>query len=72
MSYEDIAEITQVSLGTVKSRLTRGREALKQRLLPFIRQCGSELGLRSPEASRSNKALPGDLATGGREVEVTS
>src|SRR5437868_4816782 len=48
MSYEDIAEITQVSLGTVKSRLTRGREALKQRLLPFIRQCGSELGLRSP------------------------
>ena len=72
MSYEDIGEITQVSLGTVKSRLTRGREALKQRLLPFIRQCGSELGLRSPEASRSNKALSGDLAAGGREVEVTS
>src|SRR5262249_570098 len=51
MSYEDIAEITQVSLGTVKSRLTRGREALKQRLLPFVKQCGSELGLRFPEAS---------------------
>ena len=72
MSYEDIAEITQVTLGTVKSRLTRGREALKQRLLPYIRQCGSELGLRSPEASRSKKLLPGELAAGGREVEVTS
>src|SRR5262249_6132604 len=72
MSYEDIAEITQVSLGTVKSRLTRGREALKQRLLPFVKQCGSELGLRFPEASRSNKLLPGDVASGSREVEVTS
>ena len=33
LSYEEIAEITQVSLGTVKSRILRGREALKTRLL---------------------------------------
>src|SRR5690349_9988282 len=52
MSYEEIAEITEVSLGTVKSRLTRGREALKQRLIPFIRECGSELGLKPPEPER--------------------
>src|SRR5215831_17008932 len=32
MSYEEIAEITQTSLGTVKSRLTRGRDALRKRL----------------------------------------
>src|SRR6185312_2500736 len=32
LSYEQIAEITQVSLGTVKSRITRGRDALKKRL----------------------------------------
>lgn len=32
LSYEEIAEVMQVSLGTVKSRLTRGREALRQRL----------------------------------------
>src|SRR5438067_7000469 len=38
MSYEEIAEITQVSLGTVKSRLTRGRQALKQRLASYIRE----------------------------------
>jgi RNA polymerase sigma-70 factor, ECF subfamily len=48
MSYEEIAEITQVSMGTVKSRLTRGREALKQRLAGYIREAGSELGLRVP------------------------
>src|SRR5436853_5395323 len=49
MSYEEIAEVLDVSLGTVKSRLTRGREALKQRLIPFIMECGSELSLRPPE-----------------------
>jgi len=32
LSYEQIAEVTAVSLGTVKSRLTRGREALRKRL----------------------------------------
>ena len=32
LSYEEIAEVMQVSLGTVKSRLTRGRQALKERL----------------------------------------
>ncbi|HKN37462.1 MAG TPA: sigma-70 family RNA polymerase sigma factor [Terriglobales bacterium] len=70
MSYEEIAEITNVSLGTVKSRLTRGREALKQRLLPYIRECGSELGLRAPE--EAPKTRPGNLAMGSREIEVTS
>lgn len=31
-SYEDIAEILQISLGTVKSRILRGREALRKQL----------------------------------------
>jgi RNA polymerase sigma-70 factor (ECF subfamily) len=43
MSYEEIAEVLEISLGTVKSRLTRGREALKQRLTPYIRQVGAEM-----------------------------
>jgi RNA polymerase sigma-70 factor (ECF subfamily) len=44
LSYEEIAEVLQVSLGTVKSRLIRGRDALKKRLESFVRQ----LEFRSP------------------------
>lgn len=32
MSYEDIAEILEVSMGTVKSRIVRGREVLRKYL----------------------------------------
>lgn len=42
MSYDEIAEVLQISLGTVKSRLTRGRLALKQRLAPYMRELGSD------------------------------
>lgn len=72
MSYEEIAEITQVTLGTVKSRLTRGREALKQRLIPYIRECGTELGLQAPDEFGKKPPVGDRLATGGQQVEVTS
>src|SRR6202049_2918045 len=54
MSYEEIAEITQVSLGTVKSRLTRGRNALRQRLIPYVRETGRQLGLEAPQEDRKS------------------
>ena len=37
LSYEEIAEVLQVSLGTVKSRILRGREALKKALSSQLR-----------------------------------
>lgn len=49
LSYEEIAEVLQISLGTVKSRLIRGREALKKRLESFVGQLGSELGAKAKE-----------------------
>ena len=66
MSYEEIAEVLEISLGTVKSRLTRGRDALRQRLAPYVREVGNQLGLAAPQekGSRSQGAV------GGRRVEV--
>jgi RNA polymerase sigma-70 factor (ECF subfamily) len=32
LSYDEIAEILNISIGTVKSRITRGRDALRQQL----------------------------------------
>jgi RNA polymerase sigma-70 factor, ECF subfamily len=69
MSYEEIAEVMEVSLGTVKSRLTRGREALKRRLAPYVRKVGRELGLAEPEQQDSEETGSAVFRSGG-EVEV--
>ncbi len=61
LSYEEIAEVLEVSLGTVKSRLMRGREALKKRLQVYVQKTGRELGLKTQEERRQRPA----------EVEVT-
>jgi RNA polymerase sigma-70 factor, ECF subfamily len=49
LSYEEIAEVLETSLGTVKSRLMRGRAALKKRLAGYVRESGHTLGLESPQ-----------------------
>jgi RNA polymerase sigma-70 factor (ECF subfamily) len=72
MSYEEIAEITDVSLGTVKSRLTRGREALKQRLTAYVREVGPQLGLEAPPEESSKLGARTRFSSRGREAEVTS
>jgi len=69
MSYEEIAEVTNVSLGTVKSRLTRGRQALRQRLAGYVQEVGAELGLEAPAPEKVS--THSRVCSGGREVEVT-
>jgi RNA polymerase sigma-70 factor (ECF subfamily) len=36
LSYEEVAEVLEVSVGTVKSRILRGRRALKELLEPLL------------------------------------
>jgi RNA polymerase sigma-70 factor (ECF subfamily) len=50
LSYDEVAEILQVSLGTVKSRILRGREALRKALAGRLRP-ESSLHL-TPEPAR--------------------
>jgi RNA polymerase sigma-70 factor (ECF subfamily) len=48
MSYEEISDVLSISLGTVKSRITRGRDALRRKLAVYAREVASELGLLAP------------------------
>lgn len=52
LSYEEIAEVLKISLGTVKSRLIRGRDALKKRLESFVRELNSQGGIAGSESPR--------------------
>jgi RNA polymerase sigma-70 factor, ECF subfamily len=69
MSYEEVAEVLQISLGTVKSRITRGRDALRKKLAGYVRDVGPELGLLAPDGERKKGA--NESSRGGREVQVT-
>jgi RNA polymerase sigma-70 factor, ECF subfamily len=66
MRYEEIAEVLEISLGTVKSRLTRGRQALRQRLAPYIREANG----RNTETGEG-LGPPSGIGEGGRRAEVT-
>ena len=64
LSYEEIAEVMDVSLGTVKSRLMRGRDALRKRLQRHLPAFGVDV----PTAGRVHNN--GKQPIGGQEVEV--
>jgi RNA polymerase sigma-70 factor (ECF subfamily) len=63
LSYEQIAEVMQASLGTVKSRLVRGRNALRKRLERHM----PAFGVACAERPRK---LRNDGGLGAQEAEV--
>jgi RNA polymerase sigma-70 factor (ECF subfamily) len=64
LSYEQIAEVMDISLGTVKSRLVRGREALRKRMERHMPAFGMNGGLARDRKRRK------DGPVGGQKVEV--
>lgn len=58
LSYDEIAEILEISLGTVKSRILRGREALRKELTALV----------APAAERSTGMLPRFAAHKGHSL----
>lgn len=68
LSYDEIAEMTETSMGTVKSRLVRGREALRKRMERYAHELGPEAGV-FPEAEAKGRAHK--FPPANREFEVT-
>lgn len=64
-TYEEIAEILQVNLGTVKSRLTRGRAALRHLLAP---PCAPNACRHGNELSGRNSLMASNAGRTGLEV----
>ena len=64
LSYEEIAEVTEVSLGTVKSRLMRGRDALRKRLERHL----VSFGVSVPDVRQKKRRKDGPLNS--QEAEV--
>jgi RNA polymerase sigma-70 factor (ECF subfamily) len=63
LSYEEIAEVLECSVGTVKSRILRGRRALKDLLEPLLGK--RETPARSQPSHESGlvqQASPGELS----------
>lgn len=64
LSYQEIAEAMETSLGTVKSRLMRGREALRRRLERHLPSFGARVGI----AHGGKRCM--ERVVGSQEAEV--
>src|SRR2546422_8766556 len=61
LAYEEIAEVLEVSVGTVKSRILRGRRVLRGVLEPLLAQSGKQC---EEESAVRNVSVRGDAPRG--------
>ena len=66
LSYEEIAEVLEVSVGTVKSRIMRGRRMLKEILDPLLRAPQPELHEVPSQAVSGNAVMSSGSRTSPR------
>jgi RNA polymerase sigma-70 factor, ECF subfamily len=57
LSYEEIAEVLEVTVGTVKSRIMRGRRMLKDILDPLLRASQAEIGETTSRSASENPVV---------------
>jgi RNA polymerase sigma-70 factor (ECF subfamily) len=55
LSYEEVAEVLEVSVGTVKSRILRGRRALKEILEPLLGERHRAVGKRCNSSAETRE-----------------
>jgi RNA polymerase sigma-70 factor (ECF subfamily) len=66
MSYEEVAEVLEVSVGTVKSRILRGRRLLRDMLEPFL------VDAHGAHRHMARETKPGNRGVDGKEAEPVS
>ena len=70
LSYEEVAEVLDVSVGTVKSRILRGRRALKEILEPLLGHRQQHAAV-SKDTVANKRELPASQKGFGSQVGLT-
>lgn len=58
LSYEEVAEVLETSVATVKTRILRGRRTLRKLLDPFLHASGAPLAARSNTLPSESLSAP--------------